>query len=249
MHGVHEHPSGVEDPAGLLDHLFCLGIHVPCHPRGRPRSAAPASRGAAIPCGRHRSLWLDNDARRASAESPPMDLSFPARATDLRIRLRIVVLGRAACAFRPGRGHDGYHPGLHGAFRNYLPAHAKANPSPYSCAPDRNCRSGRAGQPFAEFEWSADRQNWSDRPHRRSNQLVDRFRAHPQAAAAILQSGQFGRPDARWRGAPHSNLRIARRVSRLSSVGRLTRSMALVALPDCGRLHRRIHRLRLAHSS
>ena len=61
---------------------------------------------------------------------------FRARSAHLRARLRLLVLGRAARAFRNCGGGAGDHPGIHHADGNYLPAHA-ALTSPARTGPYR----------------------------------------------------------------------------------------------------------------
>src|SRR6266576_761880 len=103
----------VEDPVSLLDYLFCLGIHLSCHSRRRPRSSAVALCRDALPrCGTC-SLWLDDRPRRALSHRTPMDLGILTCRPDFRSRLRIIVLGRAARAVGHRRGDVGYYPGLH----------------------------------------------------------------------------------------------------------------------------------------
>src|SRR6266480_2901027 len=67
-YGSHHPSPDVEDPLGLRDYLFRVGIDISRDPYRRPRSAAVSSRCDAFPgCGTP-SLWLDARAGRAIAE-------------------------------------------------------------------------------------------------------------------------------------------------------------------------------------
>src|SRR5260370_12638197 len=103
----------VEDAVSFLDYLFCLGVRLSRHSRRCPRSSTVALRRHALPgCG-SRSLWLDDRPRRALSHRTPMDLGILTCCTDLRPRLRIIVLARAPPALRHPPLHVAYYPAVH----------------------------------------------------------------------------------------------------------------------------------------
>src|SRR5580704_8879040 len=156
-HGSDQPSSGVEEPVGLRDCLFCVGIYISRHSRWRSRGSTVSFGGNALfGCGA-RAVWLDARARRAFAKSPRMGVRIPAGNADLCLRLWAALLGRAARAFRNRRGNAGDDPGLYGAFGNHFLANAEADSAVGVRAPRRDCRSRGAGGPLAELGRSADR--------------------------------------------------------------------------------------------
>src|SRR5438094_3222159 len=95
-YGNDEPSPTLEDAAGVLDHLLRLGIHFSGDPRRRPRGSTVPACGDSISHRRPRTLRLDARARRALAERTAVGIRISARAVDLLLRLRPVVLGRAA---------------------------------------------------------------------------------------------------------------------------------------------------------
>ena len=192
----------MEDAIGFRNHLLCLGIHLSRHSCWCPRSSAVSFGGDAVPgCGSG-PLRLDDRAGRAPAKLARMGLGIHTCCADLRARLRPAVLGRAACAFRHCRGHDGHHPGVHGIVGNRLTANAAAHPPPGPRAPGRDGRSGGADEPFAAPRRDAHRQRGRGGADRCIDELVDLFGAHAQAAVAVFQSHELGSADARRRDIP-----------------------------------------------
>src|SRR5205823_6410419 len=104
-------------------------------------------------------LWLDHRARRAFTERSRMEIGVLTRATDLRLRLRTIILGRAARALRHCRRHDGHHPTVYGAVGNHLTGDAEADRSPGHSAPDRDWRCRRSGEPLIEPPRDIDRRS------------------------------------------------------------------------------------------
>src|SRR5258705_13131363 len=148
--GKQRRSPNVEDLVGFRDCLFCMGVHISGNSRWCARSSAIDSGGDALLGSGSRSIWLDDGAGRTLTEQAPMDVSIFTWDRDLRFRLRSVVLGRAARAFRYCRSHAGNNPGVYGAVGNHFPANTEAHRSFGSGAFDRDWRSGRAAEPLPE---------------------------------------------------------------------------------------------------
>src|SRR5580704_12534277 len=138
------------------------------------------------------------------------------------------------------RGHDGHDPSIYGAIGDYLPANAEAH-RPFGLgARDRPWRSGGAGEPLVKSRRDTNRSAGRRGADFRGDVLVGSVGIRAYAAAASFQSHEFGRTDARRRSVSGSHLGRAGRISRFSSMGRLARRMAIVALSDCRRLYHRV---------
>ena len=136
------------NPAGVRDYLFCLGINLPRDPRRRARIAALAIRRHAVLCGRGDPLCLDASQRLPAARAAGMARGFGPRRADFRGRLRLPVLGRAACAFRHRRRDTRDHSCIHHAFGNHFSSHPETHRSPCArAACGYRWRSG-ADEPF-----------------------------------------------------------------------------------------------------
>ena len=81
------------------------------------------------------------------------------------------------------------------------------------------------------------------------DELVHRLGADAQAAAAGFQADEFGGADAVRRNLSRIDSGGAGRVSRLSSAAGFARRLDRAGVPHGCRLHHRVHRLCLAHSS
>src|ERR1700682_6653397 len=99
-HGNEYTSRDLEDLAGFRDYLFRLGIDISGHSRWGARGSAVDSGGGALLCRGSGSLWLYDGVGRALTELAPMEVGIFTGDHHLRVRLRAVVLGRAAGAFR-----------------------------------------------------------------------------------------------------------------------------------------------------
>ena len=144
-------------------------------------------------------VWLDDCAGRALTKRAPMGLCVFTRYPVLRPRLRIVVLGRAACSFGNCSGYDGQYSGVYGAVRNRLPANPAAHVPIGLSAVDRNWRSGSVDEPIFALRRVAGRQGGRDSTAHRVGELVDIVGADAQAAASPVQSYELRCADARRR--------------------------------------------------
>src|SRR5580693_9670818 len=83
--------------------------------------------------------------------------SHDPRRDDFSLRLRIVVLGGAACTVGDCGGHAGDDPGVHGAPGDYFSTDTEADVAACGCIAYRHRWRGGADEPIAESGRSADR--------------------------------------------------------------------------------------------
>src|SRR6185369_3058830 len=117
---------------------------------GRTRSSAIPLRRDTLFDRRSCAVSVDGFQRGAISHRESVDLYPFSRIVDFRLRLRTAVLGRAACAIRNCRSHDGDDPGLHGAVRDSLPAHAAADDPPRPGTVHWNLRRGSPDESLAQ---------------------------------------------------------------------------------------------------
>ena len=113
--GSNESWSAMEDPAGLRNYLFCVGVDLLRHSRGRQRSSAFSLLRHALPGRGTPGLRLGDRAGRARTKRAAMDIGISAGVSHLRCGLWAFVLGRDARAFGHCGGDTGYDSGFHGA--------------------------------------------------------------------------------------------------------------------------------------
>src|SRR6185312_6295728 len=138
-----EHEPQMEDAACVWHHLFRLGIHVYFYPHRSTRGSATAVCGDTVLHGRAPAVGVDVCAAGAVADSAGVGLDQPACCVDLRVRLRVTVLGRAeGCVRRCGCDH-GHDSGVHCHCGDCAAADAADDAEAWWCAGDwtRRCRS------------------------------------------------------------------------------------------------------------
>ncbi len=111
----------MENAVSFRNSLFSLGLHLLLHTNRRQSSPAVSLRRHPLPDRRNRLYTAGRwHAANALAQPPRMGLrSLCTGHPDLRPGLRSPFLGGAtACSFRPGVGHDGHNPNIHGPVGN-----------------------------------------------------------------------------------------------------------------------------------
>src|ERR1700693_421841 len=134
-----------------------MGIDISGNSCGRARSSATDSGSDAIFCGGGCFFFVGDFAGRALTQWAAMEGRMFAGDGDLRFRLWIAVLGRAACAFGDCGSHAGYHSRVYGVVGNYFFADADVDGPIGRGAFDREWRSGGADEPLVGPWRSTDR--------------------------------------------------------------------------------------------
>ena len=191
----------MEDLAGVRHYLFCVGLDLPGHPRRSARGSPTPSRQHAFFHGWNRALCVDAPEGYSVAVPSRVGRGFASGGLHLRCRLRSVVLGRTARAFRSRRGHAGDDPGLHGSFGDSFSGDAAAYRPPRSGPFSRDRRRRHSGEPVTEpgSGRSTHRSRGSSCPGDCCHKLVSRLGSYPQAAVTCFKSDELGSADARWR--------------------------------------------------
>jgi len=162
---------------------------------------------------------VDADARHGFTAWPRVAFRVAAGGADIRGRLWTGLLGGNARAVGRHCRHVGDHSGVHGAVGNLFPGNATSDPAAGLRAAGGNWRSRGAGEPLVGTGRERHRSVRRNCAVDCRDELVGRFGAHPQAAAACFQAHELRRPDVLRRSIAGVDVGGAGRVSRISSAG------------------------------
>src|SRR5277367_869983 len=128
-----------------------------------------------------------------------MGIDTSDRLFDLCGRLRIAVLGRAACTFGDCCSDDGFDSGVHGAVGDHFSANAETHGSTGDCVIDWDRWGGGSDEPLAESWWCGDRQDGCGGAACWVVELGGGFGADARAAASGVKGVELWGTDAGWR--------------------------------------------------
>ena len=226
-----------------------MGIDISGNSCGRAGSSAVDSGGDAVFCGGLvLYVWMMARGERSPTRREWRSASL-LRNGDLRLRLRAVVLGRAACAFGHCRGHAGHNPSIYGVVGNYFFATQRLTvrlavalligiggvavlmSGSLNLGGAPIDKVGALALIFASMSWSV------------ASALTRKL---PLPASKVMSSGAQMLAGGVFLALTAAALGEFRN---FHPWDRLARSVARAAVPDCRGLDRRVYRLRVADSS